>query len=166
MLVTNLRVCAQHVKVKAYWSAGTVSVFHQRSTVMVRKTVRMAAMRSNAAESRVRHLSVTPSPVSFCRLEPPSSLFAVFQLKQLVSPDSPAVSPLLVHQRVGGATLPATTETITAVSHHSVCAATEWHVVCKQMIFPLERSKLQSETLINTHTYCSSLRFSKKKSFS
>lgn len=119
-------VCVQPVRVRACWSAGTVSVFRQRSVVTARTTVRTAATRSTAAESRVRHLSVWHTS-----LESSSLLLiiplCVFQLRVCASPVSPAVSPLPVRQRAGGATPPATPETTTttAVSRHSVLATTD-----------------------------------------
>ena len=54
-------VCAQPVRARACWSAGTASASPQRFAAMARMTVRTAAMKSTAAESRVRHLSAHPS---------------------------------------------------------------------------------------------------------
>lgn len=76
------------------------------------------------SETSVCH---TSSPVFFS----PSYLWSlcVFQLRVCASPVSPAVSPLPVHQCVGGATPPATPETTTttttAVSRPSVLATAD-----------------------------------------
>lgn len=95
-------------------------MFHQHSAAMARTTVRMGAMKSTAAENRVR-----PSLLAllllflFLHLQGEDffffSLFIVvlrlLQLRVCVSLVSPAVSPLPVHQYVGWATPPVTPET-------------------------------------------------------
>lgn len=108
-------VCAQPVRVRVCWSAGTVSAFLRRFVVMERTTVKTAAMRSTAAKSRVRPLS-SSGPSLFIHPTRTSLIFTcvcVFQLRVCVFPVSPAVSPLPVRRCAQGATPPATPETTT-----------------------------------------------------
>lgn len=107
-------MCVQPVRVRACWSAGTVSASRQHSVATARTTVRTAVMKNTAAESRVRRLPLTSQQLSSSLLHIPS--LCVLQVRGCASLVNPAVSQFPVRRRAAVSTSPVIPEITTAVS--------------------------------------------------
>lgn len=115
---------------------------------MVRMTVRMAAMRSNAAESRVRHLSVRHIfsgifSLSWTHL----LLICCFPAQAPCFPGQPSCISTSCPPACGGGNAACNPRNNNCSESSLWPCYNRQSDMCEWLIFPLERSKLKSETM-------------------